>query len=154
MKQFCILLLACLFVVANESCHRVDIESGVYGKVTKRVGNWMPGINDSSAQEYALECEVALFDSINIQDMGESIYRERVAISDVNIHEIARVATDKKGFYQLEVPAGKYSIAVVDRDSLIMKSLNVNNGYGWLAPLILFEGEPQEHNIFLDYAVY
>ena len=86
--------------------------------------------------------------------MGESIYRERVAISDVNIHEIARVATDKKGFYQLEVPAGKYSIAVVDRDSLIMKSLNVNNGYGWLAPLILFEGEPQEHNIFLDYAVY
>ena len=146
-------VIACLFVVLCASCNKVTIKSGVYGKVTKRVGNWMPGANDPSAQEYPIECEVAVFDSINIHDL-QGYWMDRVAISDLNIHEIARTSTSDKGFYQIEIPAGKYSIALVDGDTLLRRSLSGGDGYGWMEPLDLFDGELLERNIVLDYAVY
>ena len=79
---------------------------------------------------------------------------DRVAISDLNIHEIARTSTNNKGIYQLEIPAGKYSIALVDGDTLLRRSLSGSDGYGWMDPLELFDGALRERNIVLDYAVY
>ena len=146
-------VIASLLIVLCASCNKDTIKYGVYGKVTKRVGNWMPGANDPSAQEYPIKCEVAVFDSINIHDL-QGYWMDRVAISDLNIHEIARTSTNNKGIYQLEIPAGKYSIALVDGDTLLRRSLSGSDGYGWMEPLELFDGELRERNIVLDYAVY
>ena len=158
-----LLLMACLFVV-SVSCNREEpipttepeeetITSGVYGTVIKRVGNWMPGAEDHTAQQYPIECEVAIFDSINIHDLY-GIYPDRIAISDVNIHEVARTSTTGGGHYQITVPAGKYSVAVVDGDTLIMRSLNTGDGAGWVEHVEVVEGEMVKHDVLLDYAVY
>lgn len=156
MKRYSILLLmACLFLVCV-SCHREETTStGVYGTVTKRVGNWMPmvGGHDPSAQEYPIECEVAIFDSINIHDL-QDLYPDRIAISDVNIHEVARTSTTGDGHFKIMVPAGKYSIAVVDGDSLIMRSLRSFEGNGWMEKVIVVDGEMTKHDVLVDYAAY
>ena len=156
MKRYSILLLmACLFVVCVSCHHEEATSTGIYGTVTKRVGNWMPivGGYDPSAQEYPIECEVAIFDSINIHDLHD-LYPDRIAISDVNIHEVARTSTTGDGHFQITVPAGTYSIAVVDGDSLIMRSLVFSDGAGWMEKVIVVDGEMTKHDVLVDYAAY
>ena len=163
-KNSVLILMVCLFIVSI-SCHREEvtltsepeeetITSGLYGTVMKRVGNWMPGAEDHSAQQYPIECEVAVFDSINTHDLPVYPHPDRIAISDINIHEIARTATTGGGHYQIKVPAGKYSVAIVDGDTIIMRSLNFSDGAGWMEPVEVFEGEMIKHDVLLDYAAY
>ena len=162
LKNISILLIS-LLLLTIVSCHREEMitppeeetpTSGVYGTVTKRVGNWMPGANDPSAQEYPIVCEIAVFDSINIHDLGVYAYRDRVAISDLNFHEVARTTSGGGGHYQVLVPAGKYSIAAVEGDTILMRSLCIGNGSGWLEHVEVVEGEMVKHNVLLDYAAY
>lgn len=165
-KHRVLILVACLFIVSI-SCHREEITptseseeqtttSGVYGTVTMRVGNWMPMVGgyDPSAQEYPIACEVAIFDSINTRDLPVYPFPDRIAISDINIHEIARTSTIGVGHYQITVPPGKYSVAIVDGDTIIMSSLNLSNGAGWMEPVEVVEGNLVKHNVLLDYAAY
>ena len=165
-KHSVLILMVCLFIVSI-SCHREEVTpiseseeqtttSGVYGTVTKRVGNWMPTDvgYDPSAQEYPIECEVAVFDSINIHDLPVYPHPDRIAISDINIHEIARTSTTGGGHYQIKVPAGKYSVAIVDGDTIIMTSLNFSDGAGWMEHVEVVDGEMIKHDVLLDYAAY
>ena len=156
-------LLISLLLLANVSCHREEVitpseeetlTSGVYGTVTKRVGNWMPGANDPLATEYPIVCEIAVFDSINTHDLGGYPYYDRVTISDFNFHEVARTTSGGGGHYQVLVPAGKYSIAAVKGDTIIKNSLCFCDGSGWLEPVEVVEGEMVQHNVLLDYAAY
>lgn len=130
------------------------IPYGVYGTVTQREGNWMPPVNPQEAHEFPIQCEIAAFDSINIADLGNSLFQERIAISDFNIREVTRTSSALNGFYMMKLPAGKYSIGVVDGDSILTHSMRVADDGGWLMPLELFSNELREFNIVVDYAVH
>ena len=124
---------------------KISITEGIWGTLTQREGNWMPGAN-GNPREFPAQREIAVYEYTTINEIiGEPTSCE------VLTKLIATTTCDKEGFYELNVDPGQYSVFVNEQGKLYT---NILDGYGGLNPVVVESSNISEMNLVIDYAVY
>lgn len=125
---------------------KVSISQGVWGNVWFWEGDFMPVIDDSpkgtitpiSRQIFVYEA--TKFDSVETADgvFYDKILTKRIAV----LH------SDETGFFQIELPPGKFSFFVKEKDRYYA---NGNDGNGHILPATVTTGSVTKRQIDITY---
>lgn len=144
-----------VLMMISVSCNKdaLTISEGVYGTVIERYGDWMPMIGGNRDHgERPVRREVYVYEKAYIQDLRDVFENgPYVAPEKMPLQFIAKTSSSKKGFYQIQIPAGEYSIFILDNGKF---QISGGDGYGWMCPLVIEAGQVKEVNLLLDHAVY
>jgi len=102
-------------VMPKRNGDRVSIKQGVWGDVWFWQGDFMPICETGTVRSVGREVR------IHAPTTSQDVVRSAAATfySKVNTPLIATVWSDSDGFFQAALPAGTYSIFVVEQDSLL-----------------------------------
>ena len=131
-----IMALAALAMLLASSCEKVTITEGIYGTVKERYGDWMPvidGYRDHGVRPF--ECEIYAYEYSPSSDYLQAPL-------------VGTATSNKKGFYEIALAPGTYSVFVLDPTN--GKLVNANYGN----TVTVEEGKAVELNIMLSHAVY
>ena len=131
-----ILALAALAMLLATSCEKT-INEGIYGTVKERYGDWMPWVGSNSPDhgERPIVCEIYAYEYSPSSDYLQAPL-------------VGTAASNKKGFYEIALAPGTYSVFVLDPTN--GKLVNANYGN----TVTVEEGKAVELNIMLNHAVY
>ena len=135
MFSLCLFVMNCEDLLNSEkkfppdNHEKVSINQGVWGNVWLWEGNFMPTTDNSSNGTITpVEREIYIyvatrFDSVSFSNsFGSSFY------DSILTKQIAKINSDNSGFYQIELPPGKYSFFVKE-DSLFYGSEGDSDGH-------------------------
>jgi hypothetical protein len=111
---------------------KVTITNGVWGNVTLTEGNCMPVIVDASKEPYVSTCKtygvkrtVQIYEFTTIDEaeprLGYGSYDR------FKTQLIKELESDTEGFFQTELPAGQYTIVIIENGKLYARQYG-NNG--------------------------
>jgi hypothetical protein len=132
------------------NANKVTLANGVWGTASITQGNCMPTVNQSnSCSSCAIQREVRIYEYTKKADAvqnkaGGPFY------DSFKTKQIQSVQTDNKGFYQVTLPDGVYSVVIVE-NGLLYASLM--DGLGGLSPVMVSKGKVKA-DLTLNYAVY
>lgn len=134
--------------VYADNAKKVTITNGVWGTVSSMEGNCMPTIPPStnSCKNCPVQRTVKVYQYAllsNAMPSGNS----SAFFDSFNTPLVAQVDTDENGFFQITIPAGHYSIAIVENGKLYANTLD---GQGGLNPFTLSSGT-QNVDIVMTY---
>ena len=131
-----IMALAALAMLLASSCEKT-INEGIYGTVKERYGDWMPwvGCNPPDHGERPIVCEIYAYEYSPSSDYLQAPL-------------VGTATSNKKGFYEIALAPGTYSVFVLDPTN--GKLVNANYGN----TVTVEEGKAVELNIMLNHAVY
>ena len=131
------LTMAAIAILLATSCEKYDITEGIYGKVIERYGDWMPwvGCNPPDHGERPIVCEIYAYEYSPSSDYLQAPL-------------VGTATSNKKGFYEIALAPGTYSVFVLDPTN--GKLVNANYGN----TVTVEEGKAVELNIMLNHAVY
>lgn len=129
-----IMALAALAMLVATSCEKT-INEGIYGTVKERYGDWMPGSNPPDHGERPIVCEIYAYEYSPSSDYLQAPL-------------VGTATSNKKGFYEIALAPGTYSVFVLDPTN--GKLVNANYGN----TVTVEEGKTVELNIMLNHAVY
>lgn len=129
-----IMALAALAMLLASSCEKT-INEGIYGTVKERYGDWMPGSNPPDHGERPIVCEIYAYEYSPSSDYLQAPL-------------VGTATSNKKGFYEIALAPGTYSVFVLDPTN--GKLVNANYGN----TVTVEEGKAVELNIMLNHAVY
>ena len=142
-----------LAMLLATSCEKVTITEGIYGIVKERYGDWMPWVDSNPPDhgERPIACEIYVYEYTRTRDFDQQ-YIGNYPISAMPKPLVATTTSDSRGFYQLSLPPGNYSVLLLDTDG----KLHVNglNNEGGLCPVSVQADQTTECNLILDHAVY
>ena len=120
------------------------ISSGVFGTVRQREGDCMPSPDPSDCREFPVARTVyAYTPPINIAEMESTYYR-----GDRAPHEVT--VSSQNGWYEMELPPGRYSIFVDDGDPYC----NGFNSPGDACLVELSEHDRTFYPVIIDHAAH
>lgn len=129
---------------------KVTITNGVWGTITKKEGNCMPSIDKSSnCKSYIIKREVRIYAYTTINNTVPQTSFTGLYDS-FNTQLIKSVTTDEEGFYQAELPNGKYTIVFVEDGKLYATT---GDGQGGISPVEVVNNRVVS-NLVLDRAAY
>ncbi|AKD03502.1 hypothetical protein POKO110462_06080 [Pontibacter korlensis] len=127
---------------------KVTITEGVAGTLTLIEGNCMPIIDENSTcKEYPVKRSIKIYPYTTIQDVEQHDQKYYT----INARPILTVSSDAEGFYQAKLPAGTYSVFVVEDGKLYANGID---GQGGINPVLVEPNKVSNFNLRLDYAVY
>ena len=134
--------------VYSDNAKKVTISNGLWGTVSSVEGNCMPTIPPStnSCKNCPVQRTVKIFQYTLLSNVTRS-GNSAVFFDSFNSPLVAQVDTDENGFFQVDIPAGHYSVAVVEDGKLYANSLD---GQGGLNPVTIASGT-QNLNIAMTY---
>jgi hypothetical protein len=163
-----IIIVLCLFIacikagdkMVNDKCNiltiqqqnssRVTVASGVWGTVSLRQGNCMPTSDKTSTcSECPAEREVRIYSYTTIHDV-EPVTSSPYLDKNFKTQLIKTVMADDQGFYQTELPEGKYTVVIVEDDNLYVPTFDVDGG---LSTVTVKQGKVNL-NLLINRAVY
>jgi hypothetical protein len=134
-----------------QNSSKVTITKGVWGTVSIRQGNCMPmvGPTPSTCTECAIQREVRIYaytKSINATPATpvNGLY------DSFNTQLIKTVTTDAQGFFQADLPDGKYTVVFVEDGKLYAST---GDGQGGISPVEIQQTKVNL-NLVLNRAVY
>lgn len=134
--------------VYADNAKKVTIPAGIWGTVSDMEGNCMPTVQPST--NTCINCPVKRTVKIyqytlraNALPSGNS----PIFFESFNSPLIAQVDADESGFFQVNIPPGHYSMAVVENGKLYA---NNSDGQGGLNPFTFTSGI-QNINIVMTY---
>lgn len=163
-------LLFCFFLIVFISCHkdknavtplgcniqqvyadnakRVTITNGVWGTVSNVAGDCMPTVPacNSCCRNCPVQRTVKIYQYTLVSD-GVTSDPYKVFFDSFNTQMVAQVDTDDNGFFQVDIPAGHYTIVIVENGKLYA---NIRDGQGGLSPFTLSTGTLNT-NLFMTY---
>ena len=128
------LTMAAIAILLATSCEKT-INEGIYGTVKERYGDWMPGSNPPDHGERPIVCEIYAYEYSPSSDYLQAPL-------------VGTATSNKKGFYEIALAPGTYSVFVLDPTN--GKLVNANYGN----TVTVEEGKTVELNIMLNHAVY
>jgi hypothetical protein len=134
-----------------DNAKKVTITNGVWGTVSNIEGNYMPSSPacNSCSSNCAVQRTVKIYQYTLISDAVTSDH-SKVFFDSFNTQLVTQIDTDEKGFFQADIPAGHYSIVVVENGKLYV---NVMDGQGGLNPFTVTTGLLNT-NLFITYKIY
>jgi hypothetical protein len=135
---------------------RVSIEQGVWGEVLFWEGNFMPVYPEGSGGNIYPVARRIFIHEATLYDQVERIYVQIEPCCIVNL--ISKIYTDlsaytqsdERGFFQIELPPGRYSMFVEEYGYLYQ---NRTSG-GYLFPFEVREGEVTRIEFDITYMAY
>lgn len=127
---------------------KISIKSGVWGTVSMMEGNCMPSIGGPSTtcKHCAVKRVVRIYQYTTAAAATAS-ETPGVFYDAFSTQLVKELTTDDNGFFQAEIPAGQYSIVVVENGKLYA---NLSDGQGGLSPLFYTTGL-QNMNLVMSY---
>ena len=134
--------------VYAENASRVSITTGVWGTISSMEGNCMPmvGAKNGNCKNCPIERTIKIYQYTLASNATPSLNAGGF-FDEFNTELIAQTKSDKNGFFQVNLPKGNYSIAVVENGKLYVTSYDAQGG---LNPFTL-TGEVENINISLTY---
>jgi len=168
-KAWYLLLLVCLALACKkattdsplDSCNlaetktinsgKVSITSGVWGTVSHRQGNCMPTASKqgTTCLECPMQSQVRIYAYTTFQNAKPATSGSPY-FDSFSTTLFKTVNTDTQGFFQAQLPDGKYTIALVQQGKLYASMFD---GQGGVWPLNVQQGKVNM-NLVLDQAVY
>ncbi|WP_295771354.1 hypothetical protein [uncultured Mucilaginibacter sp.] len=130
---------------------KVSVANGVWGTVYKKEGDCMPyfGNGKSTCRQYAIQREVRVYKYTTIDDASPK--------SPVNglydkfeTQLIKTTNADAAGFFEAELPNGKYTVILVEEGKLYVSGWD---GKGGISPVEVQQNKVKA-NLVLNRAVY
>ena len=124
--------------VYADNAKKVAITHGIWGTVSSVEGNCMPTVLpcNSCCRNCPVQRTVKIYQYTTLNDAVTSD-PYKVFFDSFNTQLVAQVDTDENGFFQADVPAGKYSIVVIENGKLYA---NTRDGQGGLSPFTFSSG--------------
>ena len=153
-------LVLLLFFTASCSNHTVDIQkvytdneakhtvtAGIWGTVAFQEGNCMPMVGGTSTcKTYPVKRTVRIF-PYTLPAGANAVANHAGFYSGFNAAMLKEVSSDKNGFYQADLPPGKYSVVVVENDQLYS---TITDGQGAINPVEVGT-TPQKMDLMINY---
>lgn len=114
--------------IKKSNSSKVSISSGIWGTVSLIQGNCMPTTdkNSTSCSECPIKREVRIYNYTTIQDAEPATVIG--LYNSFKTQLIKTVFTDDQGFFQAEVPDGKYTVVFVENGKLYATNFDGQNG--------------------------
>lgn len=120
---------------------RVSITQGVYGTVWFTEGNCMPGVGGfPSCRTCPVARELRIYEYTMMSDAVVSS-KGVPFFTRFNTRLVATTRSDDNGFFQLTLPPGRYTMAVVEGDLLYANRFDRGDG---IFPITIGTGVQQE----------
>lgn len=132
----------------NSNAAKVTITTGIWGTVSEMEGNCMPTIGPgSNCTHCPIQRKVKVYaytlnHQANTAAPGGGFY------SSFNTTFIKEVLADAEGFYQIDLPAGKYSVAIVENGLLYA---NAGDTHGGINPVEVVNGIITKLDMVMSY---
>ena len=149
-KSVFIIALLCVITLMTSCTKDPSITQGVYGTVIERYGDWMPG-STADHGERPVACDVYVYEYTMLSDFGSGI-SVNYPIDAMPRPFVAKTTSNAKGFYEINLAPGTYSIFLLDDGKL--KAGNGLDAVGGITPVTINSDEKIELQLVLDHAVY
>ncbi len=111
----------------NES--KVTVGNGVWGTVTFTEGDCMPRIGGkSTCKTCPVQRTVRIYNYTTLNDVVDDANPHDSFYTSFNTTLIKEVEADTNGFFQAELPAGTYTVVVIENGKLYANSFNGQAG--------------------------
>lgn len=132
----------------SRNASKPSIITGIYGTVSSMEGNCMPMIypGNNSCTHCPVSRTIRIHAYTRIQDATPAAGKPGFYIQ-VNTTLIREIPTDTDGFFQAELPAGQYSIFILENGMLHAASMDGNGG---LNPVVVTSGK-QKADLVMRY---
>jgi hypothetical protein len=138
--------------------NRVSIDQGIWGEVLFWEGNFMPIVYpDVLSGQISPVVRTVFIHEATKDDQVQWVYVEIEPccgarfISEISTDLVAFTQSDDLGFFEIELPAGRYSIFVREYDYLYA---NLFAGEGYIFPVEVREGEVTGIKFDITYKAY
>lgn len=130
---------------SNEKKH--SISNGIWGTVVFQEGNCMPmpGSN-STCKTYPVKRTIRIYQYTLPSNSG-AVPNHPGFFTSFSTPMVLEVKADKNGFFQAELPAGKYSVVVLEEGNLYS---NITDGQGGINPVEINSGI-QKMDLMINY---
>ncbi len=151
MIKYSRLFLFVLLCFTLNSCSAVkngepSIKQGVFGKVLWLEGNFMPSLGKPNQKTITPAVRTVYIYRLTKLSETEG---ELPLFSKINNVLVAKVKTNKEGFFQRKLPPGKYSIFTLEDNGKFFASLS--DGDGNIAPFEVKPGEVARYDVNINY---
>lgn len=122
------------------------LKEGIIGQLVWLEGNLMPTIGDDREipKGQPVQREVLVYELTRTKEAE----KEGHFYQNVHTELVQKVMSDNRGIFRLHLPPGKYSIFVQEPEGLFA---NIFDGYGYIMPVEVFEGEVTPVMIEINY---
>ena len=138
--------------IKTENQAKLTISQGVYGTIELITGDCMPsaGGPPSTCERCPAKRVVQLYEYTNISQAVRSTappyYYEHF-----NTQKLAEVESDEKGFYQIDIAPGKYTLVTIEDGKMYV---DVYDQSGGINPVVIESNKPLKANLPIDKAVW
>ncbi len=140
--MLCCLLSFCSSIKDGKS----TIKQGIFGKVTWMEGNFMPSPDRQVAKESTPALRTVYIYALTKLSEAEG---EAPLFSKINTVLVAKVKTNKEGYFQCKLAPGNYSIFTLEEGNKFFA--NLFEGDGSITPFEVKEGEVTRYDINVNY---
>ena len=157
------LLALCALVLLLQACSKPDMEttykrnenkvtvtSGVWGTVSFREGNCMPGSGSRTCKEYPVRRVVRFYAPTLVSQATNAHPILDGFFSSFSTALVKEIETDNDGFYQAELAPGTYTMVVLEDQDLYARLTN-NTPSGMMINPFTLGSEKVNRNFVIDY---
>jgi hypothetical protein len=133
--------------IHNET--KTTIAQGVKGTLTLIEGDCMPIVDpNGSCKEYPVSRTIKIHEKTNDNQLTKIT---PTTFSNINTKLVATIKTDKEGFYQTNLPSGKYSVFIEEKGALYANEWDSD---GDINSFTIENSKTTIKNNKINYAVY
>jgi hypothetical protein len=124
--------------VYSQNAKKLTITSGVWGTVSLLEGNCMPMIDpaNTTCKQCPVKRTVKIYE-YTLQTQATPSPNKATYFESFSTKLVAQAETDSNGFFQLNIPSGHYTMAIVENGKLYA---NGTDGQGGLNPVTYSSG--------------
>lgn len=152
MKKILIFFVAILFLSSCINQKTRLATQGIIGEVRWVEGNLMPNIGDTTyvarAKGFPIEREVFIYLATKPDETARS---DEIFYTSINTRLVKKIMTEKDGSFKVNVPTGKYSVFVMEKDGLFANKFDGDN---YINPVTVQANNFTEIQILVNYKAY
>lgn len=119
------------------------LKQGIYGTVLLKQGNQMPAPGRKLSPGQPVIREIAVYQLTNVSD----VKNDNGIFSAIKTASVAKTRSNAKGYFELALPVGQYSVFVVEKEGLYA---NYFNGKGSISPVEVLKDSLTQKDIYIS----
>lgn len=147
--KFLIFSIVIILAALNRSCEP-SIDQGLAGEVRWLEGNLMPTIGEEPEAEAEKRKGEPVQRELHIYELTtmDEAKSEGTFFHDIQSRLVKKTTSDKDGYFQVELPVGRYSVFVQEEQGLFA---NIFDGEGNINPVEIKKDEVTKITIEINY---
>jgi len=139
LSLFLFLLMSCIALKSNQKT-----KQGICGAVLLKQGNQMPGPGRVASPGQAVVREIAIYQLTNLSEAKTN----GTYFTGIKTALVAKTSSNAKGYFEAALPAGQYSVFVVEKEGLYA---NYFNGKGSINPVEVLKDSLIRKDIYISH---